>query len=231
MKSQHDLSMPNHDPILKNRRRPPLIAMGTAWTLALCGACSVDFDGFVYNDDQFKDAQDNLGGSPGDGDTGGDGDTDTGDEPSSFCLQLCDDSEELCPYGTDLGYKDRNECLSVCKGLPVSALECRLVELLSADEDPETHCPATLEDGGGVCEALDPCYGFCNDASEICRFGEEGGYADEADCLDSCSQYDEKQLKCRITHLGFAADKDGKDAKTHCPHTLLDGGGVCDPPE
>ncbi len=194
------------------------ICLGSLACAALVSGCAVDLDDFVYDDDEFEQAKAGLGGGSGDG-----------NEPSEFCLQLCEDSAEFCPFGSNLGYDSKEDCETSCAGYDAAALECRLVELTQAEDDPVDHCPATLLDGGGICpdQTPDPCTAFCNTSAEICPFGTELGYESETDCLELCATFSSENLRCREVHLGFAAES--ADAPlTHCPHTLLDGGGQCE---
>lgn len=177
--------------------------------------CSVDFDGLNYDDTAFEAEKAKEETDGGDGDA------------SQFCLDFCDDAGTFCGFGTELGYDDATDCLKECAEYSDEELECRLVEVRAAEDDPATHCPNTLADGGENCAQTlaDLCEEFCGDSATICPFGSLG-YASEQQCLDVCGRLPEASLGCRITHLGFARDI---DAAVHCPHTLADGGGKCDP--
>jgi len=177
--------------------------------LSLAGACSVNFDGLSYE------------ATSGDSGNGGAGE-------NVFCLDFCDDAEEFCPFDTELGYDDRDTCLEQCDGYTDEQLECRLVEMSGAEEDPDTHCPSTLPAGGEACPDAtpDPCTEFCDDSATICPFGSDAGYASNEDCLSVCARLPEKSFTCRVVHLRYALEI---NATTHCPHTVEDGGGVCDP--
>lgn len=190
--------------------------------LFLMGGCSVDFDGFVYDDDAFEEAQ--SGGASGDGD--GSGGRAEGNENDAFCPQFCADSAVVCPFGAELGYADEDQCTSACATFDSTALECRLVELGKAEGDPEQHCPATLMDGGGICPDATPdvCSMFCAELGLTCAFGGKLGYATEDECINVCEGLDKEAFDCRKVHLGFAQKG---DPIFHCPHTLADGGGIC----
>ena len=198
----------------------------------LVAGCSVNFDGFVYDDEALKDELDDGDGSggrvngDGDGDGSGGGENGDGDGDTGFCATFCKDSAQFCEFGSELGYESAAECRSACASFDTTALECRLVELAKAEDDPDTHCPATLVDGAGICPdaAPDACAEFCAELGLTCAFGSELGYASLAECTELCADFDKNALDCRVIHLGFAQQG---DPETHCLHTLLDGGGVC----
>jgi hypothetical protein len=173
-------------------------------------SCSVDFDDYVFDDDALEREQ---GGGTG------------GTQEVSECENFCQDSPATCPFGTNLGYASEAACLSLCAGYSAEQLECRIVHLRFAGDDPEVHCAHTLEDGGGTCPDARPapCETFCLDSASTCPFGSANGYTDAEECRNLCEGYSAAELECRLVHLVFAED----DADGHCKHTLEDGGGVC----
>lgn len=192
-------------------------------------ACSVDFEDYVFDDEALEEAQ---GDGDGDGDTGGtsgdgdgDGDGSGGRGILSECELFCGDSAVVCPFGGEDGYATPLECLNLCQGYSDDELDCRVEHIGLAETNPVTHCPHTLEDGGGVCPDASPteCELFCGDSAVTCPFGGVDGYASESECLSLCDGYSEEQRTCRIEHIGLAES----NPRTHCPHTLEDGGGVC----
>jgi hypothetical protein len=188
------------------------VLLTTTLLTLLLGAlgCAVDFEDYVFDDDALEQVQ-------GEG-TGG-------TEAASECETFCQDSPDTCPFGTNLGYTSEAVCLSLCEGYSDEELECRIVHLRFAGDDPDVHCPHTLEDGGGTCPDARPdqCETFCLDSAITCPFGQENGYLDAEECSSLCAGYSPEELECRLVHLVFAED----DQATHCKHTLEDGGGVC----
>jgi|GEM_PF-6207993 len=211
-------------------------------------ACSVDFDGFVFDDEQYAEAQadgdgdgdgDNMGGQPGDGDATGDGDGDAQPNPNQgICEDFCETSETSCPFGEAGGHDSAEQCLEACLEYKTEPLECRIFQLSLVPEVPDDTtqgiCQETLPEGGELCtdSRPSPCRTFCDSQATTCSFGVEGGYESDAQCFTRCERYTEEQLKCRQTHLLFAAADDpagseGNNALTHCPHTFEEGGGQC----
>lgn len=172
--------------------------------------CTVDFEDHVFDDDALEKEK---------------GEGSGGTEVLSECEAFCADSATICPFGGKLGYASELECLTLCDDYSDEEMECRIVHLRFADEDPEGHCKHTLEDGGGICPDArpSPCDTFCEDSATICPFGEVTGYADAEECLSLCKGYSAEELECRLVHLVFADE----DRPVHCPHTLEDGGGSC----
>lgn len=218
----------------------PRLLIGLA-TCLLLPACAVDFDGYVFDDEQLQalddTTPDGTGGNTGDGDTG-DGDTGDGDmgdgtgggeaNPNqTACEDFCETSETTCPFGQPAGYPNADECLRACLEYPIDALECRVFQqsLINASNAAQK-CPETLPEGGTECADArpSPCNNFCSGQAITCPFGQVGSYASRTECLNFCEGYDEEQRKCRQTHLNFAVTG---DPKAHCPHTLPDGGGQC----
>jgi hypothetical protein len=92
-------------------------------------------------------------------------------------------------------------------------------------------------ESGGVSAS---CQQYCDLFLDECAGGVGGSmdYADEAACLDACSEIDEgtageasgNTVQCRISHLtglGNPGDVDDAYLMTHCPHGDVTGGGVC----
>jgi hypothetical protein len=211
-------------------RKSPLVLLSLLFLLG-AAACSVDLDDFVYDDELLEEAQGDgdgdgdTGGSNGDGDGDGDGDGSGGRVALSECELFCADSAVVCPFGGEDGYASVLECVTLCGGYSEGELSCRVEHIGLAETNPVTHCPHTLEDGGGVCPDARPteCELFCADSAVACPFGGANGYASESECLNLCDGYSEAEMSCRVEHIGLAET----NPITHCPHTLEDGGGVC----
>jgi hypothetical protein len=190
------------------------------------GACGVDFDGYVFDDELLAEAN-------GQGGDGGDGDGDESSPPSQECLDFCDDQEETCGFGEAISYESRAQCLTLCAGYFPAEMSCRVLHLGFASANPEnseyaeTHCPHTKEDGGNTCPDARPfsCDRFCLRTSEACPFDAdgEGVYAGSGACEDACDAFGVNGLECRFVELGLA--EEGDDSR--CANLLPDGGTRC----
>ncbi|HXS17138.1 MAG TPA: hypothetical protein VN764_08115, partial [Polyangiaceae bacterium] len=82
-----------------------------------------------YTDEQLECRFVEMSGAESDPDThcpgtlldGGEACPDATPDP---CTTFCDDSSAICPFGSELGYAARDECLSVCARLPQKAFDC-----------------------------------------------------------------------------------------------------------
>lgn len=139
-------------------------------------------------------------------------------------------------------YDNTQACLDQCSQWPAGtegavdgdSLGCRLYHVGVANQaDPNTHCPHSAPNGGGVCvdPAAPTCAAYCTEYLKNCT-KDLNAYADEADCLDQCSHWwpgvkdatAGDSVGCRLYHAGAPAMS---DAATHCPHAGPGGGGVC----
>ncbi len=175
-------------------------------------ACSVDLDGFVYDDDKLAEAQ-------------GEGD----DDPivSQECIDFCDGAEEICGFGTSIGYETRRDCLELCDGYFPTELDCRVTHLGFAEDVPENHCPHTLEDGGGQCPdaQVNSCDRFCLRAESACSFaeGDDERFGGRNLCQEACESFSGNGLECRFVELGKAENGSAEA----CRELLPDDGSAC----
>lgn len=160
------------------------------------GACAVEFDGYVFDDDKFAEAK------------------------VGECLAFCTDQEEICGFEDERRYASKEDCLSLCSGYFENELECRIAHLDFAIEDPETHCPHTTEDGDNTCPDArsNSCDRFCLRVEVACPFDEEGNgvYQSGSACDDACADFSEGALECRFIELGRAESGNASS----CPELL-----------
>jgi hypothetical protein len=131
-------------------------------------------------------------------------------------------------------YVRLENCLAVCKALPVGAPDdttgnsvyCRLRAARSAATELPFYCPAAGPGGNGVCGTN--CEGLCQLADQLCD-GPNQQFADAAACFREClalsdlggfttsstaSQYMGPHVQCRLFHASNAA----LDPNAHCAH-------------
>jgi len=158
---------------------------------------------------------------------------DAGDAGASLCELYCDTVMNECS-GAFSVYARRENCLGVCKALPVgtpadtsgNSVYCRLQAARVAAAELPYYCPAAGPGGNGVCGAN--CESFCALADQLCS-GSNRQFADMAACLTACQalpdlggfttsstagQYSGPHVQCRLFHVSNAA----LDPVAHCPH-------------
>lgn len=194
-------------------RSPYRLGLGALLCAVSLTACSVDFDGYTFDDDLL--AEEEAKDKPPEG-------------VSGRCIDFCDSQEETCGFGNSFTYASKDECFTLCEGYFDAELECRETHLDFATNDAETHCPHTIEDGGaGVCPDARPtsCDRFCLRAGQACEFddGEAGVYPNFGACRDACDAFGEDGLECRFVELGKAEEGDA----SKCANLLTDGGAAC----
>lgn len=182
------------------------------FALAPASACSVDFDGYVFDDDKLAEEE------------GGDGDK-APPVASEECVQFCNDQEEICGFEEELRYESKSDCLTLCAGYFEEELECRIDHVDFARDSPGTHCPHTIEDGGNTCPNAHPrsCDRLCLRISVACPFdeGEDGVYPSASACDDACAAFGENGRECRFIELG-KAEEDASECEN-----LLPGSAAC----
>ncbi len=151
------------------------------------------------------------------------------------CATYCTNITANCTT-INLQYSTAAACMASCPHFPVGTgsdmsgdtLGCRVNHAALAMTDPTTHCVHAGPSGGGACGM--PCEGFCSLVVAECP----AQYPDAATCAATCMGFAAappytamvtggNSLSCRIYHATAAA----MDPTTHCPHTAMDGGGVC----
>ncbi|HUJ59898.1 MAG TPA: hypothetical protein VLX92_15445 [Kofleriaceae bacterium] len=151
------------------------------------------------------------------------------------CTTYCNIIQGACT-GANGQYSSMDTCVASCSHFPMGTaadtsgdtLGCRIYHAMNAVTDPNTHCIHAGPSGGGVCGM--PCDGFCSLVVAECPTQ----YPSAATCATDCAGYaplppysamvtSGDTLSCRIYHATAAST----DPATHCPHTGLDGGGVC----
>jgi hypothetical protein len=151
------------------------------------------------------------------------------------CATYCTKIQANCT-ATNAQYSSSADCMASCSHFPVGAaadtsgntLGCRIYHAGNAMADPTTHCIHAGPSGGGVCGM--PCEGFCSLVTAECPTQ----YPTANTCATDCAAYaatppyssnvtSGNNLSCRIYHATAAST----DPTTHCPHTAMNGGGVC----
>lgn len=182
------------------------------FALAPASACSVDFDGYVFDDKKLAEEE------------GGDGDK-ASPVASVECVQFCDDQEEICGFEEERRYESKNDCLTLCAGYFESELSCRITHLDFARDGAATHCPHTIEDGGNTCPdaRTTSCDRFCLRANVACPFNDDAGdvYPSARACNDACAAFGDEGLECRFIELGKAEEN-----ASECEN-LLPGSAAC----
>ncbi len=175
-------------------------------------ACAVDFEGYTFDDDALAELE-------------------SRDEPpegtSERCIEFCDNQEEICGFGMEGTYESKSDCFALCSGYFDIELDCRENHLDFARSGPETHCPHTVEDGGGQCPDAQTtsCDRYCLRAEEACGFDEDdsGLFPNFGGCRDACEEFADNELECRFGELGRAEEGETErcldlrpDAGTRC---------------
>src|SRR5581483_7128591 len=111
-----------------------------------------------------------------------------------------------------------------------NSLGCRIYHAgAPAAADPTTHCPHAGPAGSGACGP--DCDGFCSIEASACT-GDNQQFATNDECLAACNAFhgadggyandsttSGNTFACHMYHLTVAAQLDGGQAITHCPHT------------
>jgi hypothetical protein len=192
----------------------------------------------------------------GDDDDGGDGTTidapsgaidapdstgDAGAAPS--CADYCTTIAANCT-GANLMYASADDCMNTCMKMPPgtvgmtsgNTMGCRLYHAGAAaggQANADTHCRHAGPGGDGLCGAN--CEGFCTLVLASCTGANQQYGGSMATCMTQCGAYATTPiyvanatgdtLACRLYHATAASSNPG----LHCPHTAMDGGGVCVP--
>jgi hypothetical protein len=155
------------------------------------------------------------------------------------CAQYCDLMGEHC-VAEALQYRDKEQCLRICRALPVGAIDDDRVNTAScrrryagktrylAGPELATTCAYAGPGGDGRCGTN--CEGFCSIAMAACsaEVSEPYFYESFDACLLDCEELPMTRyeygavsagnsLECRIFHASSAIMA---DADEHCEHTL-----------
>ncbi|MBW2459123.1 MAG: hypothetical protein JRI68_31785 [Deltaproteobacteria bacterium] len=154
-----------------------------------------------------------------------------GGTASPLCQEYCDTVQTHCTEELEV-YTSVTACLDVCAALPAgedgatsgNSVHCRLGNARTAENEPDTECPAAGPGGDGICG--DNCGAFCVLFETACATKFGAAYAGQDACLDDCAatipdtggyttaQSKGDSLQCRLWHASVALD----DPIQHCIH-------------
>jgi hypothetical protein len=183
------------------------------------------------------------GGEPGTGGQAGDAGAGGGGSPPavSLCEQYCDTITQYC-IGTSLQYKDRAQCLAVCKLFPQgvvgepdgNTIACRTKYAGKAryagGTELNAYCRQAGPGGDGRCGTN--CDGMCTISMATCTAEATPPYyfANDAACHSTCQTLpdipfvygditvaDGNSVECRLFHVISAAMMDPDE---HCEHVM-----------
>lgn len=138
---------------------------------------------------------------------------------AALASAACSDDDDTSPAGTDAGASSSSSSTSSSSS--------------SSSGDPSVPAgppDATFVD---VVDVGSPCDQFCDRAIATCT-GKNQQYASRDACIAACVLWpfgldgdtSGNSVACRRYHVGVAAQS-AENATTHCPHTSVSGGGVC----
>lgn len=158
------------------------------------------------------------------------------------CASWCQLGLAICPDQ----FEGLQDCEAVCESIPdtgdfnldanytTDTVQCRIIHLMAALDDPTTHCPHTQllstnfcdGDGGGEVS----CDSYCTLAMASCT-AEDAVYESFEQCQAVCavlppgeaSDQSQNTVGCRSYHASVAAELPG----VHCDHAGPGGDGVC----
>ena len=81
--------------------------------------------------------------------TNGEGSESSSGGVNQACVDFCSDFLDTCSNFDD--YNGMDGCLMTCDAFDQAELDCRVMHVGLAQDDPDTHCPHASRDGGGVC--------------------------------------------------------------------------------
>jgi hypothetical protein len=180
-------------------------------------------------------------GDPGSSGEGGDAGNDSG--PTDPCEEYCDVMDTTC-QGEAAQYRDRDQCLKICRLLPPGiedgpdehGASCRLKYAKKTKygigKEVTNYCRQAGPSSAGKCGGV--CHGFCAIMLHVCTDEAAPDYHFESndECLTACNalppapvEYsssdplvsDGNHALCRIFHVTSAAMA---DAEEHCEHAM-----------
>jgi hypothetical protein len=210
--------------------------MATHWSRFACVALLALSFTVACGDDDGGDG--NTIDAPSGIDAPGNGDA----AAAPSCTDYCTTIAANCT-GTNLMYANTTDCMNTCMKLPAgtvgmtstNTMGCRLYHAGAAagsQTNADMHCRHAGPGGDALCGAN--CEGFCTLVLAACTGPNVQYGGSMSTCMSQCAQYattpiyvanppNANTLTCRLYHATAASTNPG----LHCPHTAMDGGGVC----